>query len=320
MPPILSIFFDVCLPILVAIALGWGLDRIFGFDLKTLVKLNIYLFVPAFILVRLSTSPLPTHEGVIVVLFTAGVIASMGAASWIVALVRRDPPERRASLQLATMIYNCGNWGIPLMTLAFGEMGGVVQVFVLATMNLTTFSVGVFLANSGNPNRRGWLLPMLRQPSPYALLLALAIRAWGNPFLEVAAIWTPLTMLADGLVGVALITLGVQLSQTNSPVPRGDLATALIIRLLGGPLIAMGFTWVAGLQGDLAAILIIGAAAPTAVNTALLAHEFGADSKFAAAAVLYSTIGSVLVITTLLALLHAGAFFWLGPVSGAPSP
>ena len=50
----LDIFFSVCLPILVLAGLGWGLDRLYDLDLKSLVKLNIYPFVPAFILTRLS--------------------------------------------------------------------------------------------------------------------------------------------------------------------------------------------------------------------------------------------------------------------------
>jgi malate permease and related proteins len=48
----------------------------------------------------------------------------------------------------------------------------------------------------------------------------------------------------------------------------------------------------------------VSASFPTAVNTALLAHEFNADSQFAAAAVFYSTLLSMLTVTLLIALLH----------------
>ena len=309
-PMLLQIFVDVCLPILVLIGLGWGLDRLFDLDLKTLVKLNLYLFVPAFILVRLSTSNLSGAIGLKVVAFTLSVIFSMGAISWVVCLIRRQPPAERYSMKLSTMIYNCGNWGIPLMTLAFSELGAVVQVFVLATMNMTSFSLGVFLANAGSSERKGWFLPVLKQPSPYAILIALALRATGNPLAGIAFIWTPLNYLADGLVAFALITLGVQLAKTRPPAPRGNLGIALVIRLIGGPLVAMGLTWLFGFRGEIAAILIVGAAAPTAVNAALLAHEFKGDSRFAAAAVLYSTLTAGIIITGLLAILRAGWIPW----------
>lgn len=308
-----DIFVSVCLPILLLAGLGWGLDRIFRLDLKTLVKLNIYLFVPSFILVRLSSSSLEGEKGAAVIGFTVCVILSMGAISWIVSRIRGTERSERYSIKLSTMIYNSGNWGIPLMTLAFSELGGVVQVFVLATMNLTSFSLGIILANAGSRERKGWLLPILKQPSPWAIAIALTLRAHDNPLEDVVFLWTPLTYLAHALVAFALITLGVQLSQTKPPHPRGSLSYALAIRLLGGPLAAMALTWVFGFRGELAAILIVGAAAPTAVNTALLAHEFKADSQFAAAAVFYSTLAASLVVTALLAILRAGWIPWAIP-------
>jgi predicted permease len=308
-----QIFIDVALPILALVGLGWGLDRLFGLELKTLVKLNLYLFVPAFILVRLSTSDLAGAVGLKVVAFTLCVLASMGAMSWIVCALRRQPPGQRYAMKLGTMIYNCGNWGIPLMTLAFSGLGPVVQVFVLATMNLTSFSVGVFLANAGSSERKGWFVPVLKQPSPYAIALAILLRATGNPLEEVVFVWTPLNYLADGLVGFALLTLGVQLSQTRPPAPVGNLGIALCIRLVCGPLVAIGLTWIFGFRGEIAAILILGAAGPTAVNTALLAHEFKADERFASAMVLYSTLLAAIVVTLLLGALRAGWIPWATP-------
>ena len=313
MPGIFAIFLNVCLPLLVVILLGWFLDRKFDFDLRTLVKLNIYLFVPAFILVRLSTSTLPGKTGLFVMFFTASVIVSMGVISTVVSFFQKYSAAERAGLQLGTMIYNSGNWGIPLMTLAFPDEGGVIQVFVLATMNITNFTLGVFLANSSREEKSTkWskLLPILKQPSIYAIALAILLRIFGNPLEDQIYIWKPLTWMADALVGFALLTLGVQLSKTKPPKPAGRLGWALGIRLLGGPLAAIGLTWIFGVTGTLAAILILGAASPTAVNTALLAHEFGADSRFAASAVYYSTIAATVVVTLLLAILHLGAIPW----------
>jgi hypothetical protein len=125
MPVFLDIFFSVCLPILVLAGLGWGLDRLYDLDLKSLVKLNIYLFVPAFILTRLSSSDLGGKLGLSIVGFTVCIIFSMGALSWLVCKLRKQNPVDCYSMQLATMIYNSGNWGIPLMTLAFSQYGGV---------------------------------------------------------------------------------------------------------------------------------------------------------------------------------------------------
>jgi predicted permease len=50
--------------------------------------------------------------------------------------------------------------------------------------------------------------------------------------------------------------------------------------------------------------MVVSSSFPTAVNTALIAHEFQADSQFAAAAVFYSTLFSMVTVTVLIALLH----------------
>ena len=42
MPQFFHLFTDICLPIFVAIGLGWALDRRFRLHLESLVKLNIY--------------------------------------------------------------------------------------------------------------------------------------------------------------------------------------------------------------------------------------------------------------------------------------
>ena len=73
---------------------------------------------------------------------------------------------------------------------------------------------------------------------------------------------------------------------------------------------AIALTWLFGISGEVAAILILGAAAPTAVNTALIAHEYEADSEFAAAVVFYSTLSAAIVVAVLLAVLRAGVIPW----------
>ncbi len=304
-----EIFRDVCLPIILLVGVGWGMDRKFDLKLDTLVKLNIYLFVPSFIFVRVSSSELPQAMGGKVVIFTLCVLAVMYFMSALVSGLRQETSQQRMGLQLSTMFYNSGNWGIPLMALAFPEVGPVIQVFVLMTMNISTFSIGIFLASAqgdqaGQQGRWKRFLPMLRQPSIYAILLALLMRSMDNPLEDVTFIWKPMVYLSGALVAFALITLGVQLSKTRPPKIESRLAWALGIRLLGGPAAAFLLTRLFGFDAAISAVLIVGAASPAAVNTALLAHEFKADSRFAAAAVFYSTLLAGIVVTLLIFVLR----------------
>jgi predicted permease len=103
---------------------------------------------------------------------------------------------------------------------------------------------------------------------------------------------------------VALVTLGVQLSQSEVRQSFSRIGWALGLRLAGGPLIALALVGLFGFTGETARVMILSSGFPTAVNTALLAHEFESDSAFAAAAVFYSTLASMITVTVLIAALQ----------------
>ncbi len=300
-----SVFTQVLLPILVLFGLGWLLDRRARLDLSTLVKLNIYLFVPAFMFVHVVDSQMSGREAARVMGFTATIIASMGVLSALVGRWKNYEPGQTRALQLATMFYNSGNYGLPLMALAFPGAGPALQVFIVLTQNISTFTVGLLLASS--THHRGWrlALPMLRQVSLWAIGAAFFVRWWHLPVQEVRWIWVPLSYISDSLVAFALITLGVQLSQTRAGQSISRLGWALGLRLLIAPLLAFALIPIFGFKGEDATIMIVSSSFPTAVNTALIAHEFKADAPFAAAAVFYTTLCSMLTVTALIALLRA---------------
>ena len=233
-----SVFFHVLLPILVLMGFGWLIDRSGQLDLRTLVKLNIYLFVPAFIFVHVVDSNLSGLAAARIMGFTACIIASMYLLSALVGRWKRYDPGQTRALQLATMFYNSGNYGIPLMALAYPDLGLVLQVFIVLTQNISTFTVGLALAAS--THRSGWrlALPMLRQISLWAVTSAVLVRLFHLPVQQVRWLWVPLHYISDALVAFALVTLGVQLSQARVRQNPARLGWALGLRLLVAPLIA----------------------------------------------------------------------------------
>jgi predicted permease len=298
-----SLFLNVCAPIFMIVAGGWLLDRKFRLHLESMVKLNIYLMVPAFIFTHVVGTELAGPEAFRIVTFTLATIAIMFAGSWAAALVFDMPAGQRRSLSLATMFYNCGNYGLPLVTLAFGHHAAAVQIYVLATMNIATYTIGLFLAQAdggGAGAHRQALARVLRQPTIHALLAAILCKSLALPVREIVWIWQPLELLQSCLIGFALLTLGVQMSQTKPAPFRAPLWSAMVLRLLIGPLAAIPLVISLGFGRETAAALILAAAVPTAVNTALLAHEFGGDVPFSTSAVYYSTLLSMLTTTGVL--------------------
>ena len=299
------IFTQVLLPILVLIGLGWILDRQWQLSLATLVRLNIYLVVPAFIFYEVVHSSLSAGMAGQVMLFTLCIMAGMFVLSALIARACGYSAAVRRGLQLTTMFYNSGNYGVPLMTLAYPVLGPVLQVFVVLTQNISTFTVGLWLA-SAQGRAAGWraLLPMLRQVSLWAVAVALLVRWLHLPVQTWRWLWVPVEYLHSALVGVALVTLGVQLAQAKPVAHLPQVRWALGLRLVAAPLLAAVLIPLFPFQGETARIMILSAGFPTAVNVALLVHEFEGDSHFAATVVFYSTVLSLVTVTLLIAWLR----------------
>lgn len=304
---LLEVFAQVCLPAFALIGIGWAMDRRLGLHLESLVKLNLQVFVPAFIFVQLVESPVPGALAARVFFFTLAMIFLMLVLSSAWALLRRWPAPERRALQLAAMFQNAGNFGIPIMALAYPGEGPAIEVFVIAAVNFSTFTAGVFIASSGHPSRRGWrrLLPVLRQMSFWAILCAFAVRQFPIPLTEWNAVWVPLVYLKQGLVAVALVTLGVQLSKTRiASAPAGKVAVALVLRLVIAPALALVLAGLFDFEGQLAAMMILTTTFPTAVNTALIAQDFQNAPGYAATVVFFSTLAGAATVTIAVALLR----------------
>ncbi len=301
-----DLFLNVCAPIFLIVGTGWLLDRKFKLHLESMVKLNIYLMVPAFIFTRVLSTELAGGEAVKIVGFTLCIICTMFLGSLLAGRIFGMHQKQRQSLSLATMFYNCGNYGLPLVTLAFGHQAAAVQIYVLATMNVSTYTIGLFLAQSHGEtvrSHRKALTKVLRQPTLYALMLGVLCKTFSVPVKSITWLWEPLDLIQAGLIGFALITLGVQMSQTKPAPFRAPLWSAILLRLLIAPALALPLTFAFGFSRDVSASLILAAAAPTAVNTALLAHEFGGDVSFSTSAVYYSTLISLVTTTVLVYIL-----------------
>ena len=323
----LDIFVRVILPILLLMGLGVLLQRGLGLDMTTLARLNIWLFVPAFIFVRVYDSRL-----------------TLGAIGWISAIVLatlaltgflifgglravRAPASTVGPVILAATLYNAGNFGIPVAELLYVEgrpplfpgmlsnaEGPQVQGILVMLSNLTIWGVGYLVLAAHQSNWRQGVVSYLKLPMLYAIVAALGLREWkeaafggADPLPQ----WVrfPLDQLAAGLVPVALVTLGAQLG-TPPKGPRRPrlLLPAVSLKLAALPLVTAAVVAATNLLPWPAlhlwpwpgAQLIIAAAGPTAVNTLLLTLEVKGDAELAAGCVFWSTLCSALTVTAVI--------------------
>ena len=318
-----AILFDILAPILLLVGLGALMRRRFNVDIPTLTKLNIYLFVPAFIFHVVSQGRLSWAEMGGVMLVTALNVVTLGLVVWGIGRALRVSRKTLSAVALAVMFYNSGNYGLPLAALAFPAQdgaagaggirdGAAVQAFVVFAMNILTFTVGLTIAASAGAGH--WskgLVTLIRLPMLPTVAAALLARWWlgAQPGRELpVAIARPAEYLAAGLIPLALVTLGAQLAD-NPRWPRWrPVGLVVLLRLVYGPaqmavllygLHVIGWPpldlW--GRDGWPAASLILTAGVPTAVNTLLMVLEVGGEADLAADSVFWTTVASCVTMT-----------------------
>ncbi len=297
----MELFFSILMnniaPIFLIILLGYVIGKKFKIDIFTLTKINLYVFVPALIFVKITETTI-TKELVGALGFTLLVIVIMNFVSMGVSRIRKHSRTMASAMSNAVMFYNSGNMGLPLIMLLFDQMpqAVAVQIMVLLAQNLTTNTIGLYKANRGKMTIRQSIRQVMRMPSVYAVAVAFLCK-----FLRLdvsqAFFWPAAVFLNNGLVSIALFTLGVQLSRAKMDFKNPDVYIASFLRLFGGPLVAYLLIILFGLEGLVAHVLFVSSSVPTAVNTSLIAVEFDNEPDFASQVVLTTTLLSALTMS-----------------------
>lgn len=298
-----EVFLNVILPVVLVAALAGALDRYRPVPVEPIASLVFFLFTPALVFHSLSNTELPAAlsvriVGVAVIAFLAGYALSV---AWSTA--RRHEPSLRAGLALSVTSINAGNMGLPVTLLAFGDAGLEVAVVHFITVATLAASASVAVASMAGGSARDALIAPFRFPVLYAAAAGLAVSGFSVELpVTIAA---PAESLAGAAVPVMLVVLGLQLGRGLGG--RGDLVdtgAAAVLRLAVGPAVALGATYLLGIDGMTQRVLIVLGGMPTAVFATILATEFSARPQFVTRSVVTSTLLSVLTLTVLITLVR----------------
>jgi malate permease and related proteins len=296
------------LPLVFLIVLGFWLSKKFDMNIYTLSKINFYIYVPFFIFMQVYTTEMPT-EMIKVLLFVALLAGANTFISSLIGRLRKYDEGFKNAFVNSIAFYNSGNIGIPLITLVFssgpflinGETPYVTlalttQVVVLIVQNISTNTIGFFNAGKGSMHWKESVTSILKMPTIYAIPTAFILKAL--PFnLQEFPLWPAFEYVKEGLISMALITLGIQLSKTKFSIKNKDVYISSFVRLIGGPVFAFVLIQLLGITGIPAQALMISSSLPTAVNTALIAVERNNYPDFASQAVMTATLLSAFTIT-----------------------
>jgi predicted permease len=286
---VVEVFYRVILPIFLIIGAGSLMD--------------FYVFVPALAFVSLLKAEIAGATALQVAIF-AVIHAFVLYFLCRLAVARWQSRETNMVLILGTMFFNCGNYGFPLVAIAFGESYLSVAAVILMVQNLLSFTFGVWLFEKEARRGARVVIGLLKIPVVYAVSIPFLMR-WLDVEL-IGPIQRSLDYLSDGLIPVALLTLGAQLSRSVGAKNILPILTLSGLRLAVSPLIAAGILLAPFFQfsGADTAVLVVMAGLPVAVNVYILASQYGKGEALASQSVFWTTLLSAVTVSILLTLHH----------------
>lgn len=306
---VISAFAEVLLPVMVVVTCGFLLRRTFPLDPRTLNRLSLYVLSPILVFVSLLRTEVASGEALRLSAQMLCVMASSLALAFVTAAAFRLSRPKRSGVLLTTTFMNSGNYGLSVTRFAFGEAGFQYAVIGYLTQAICSQTLAIYLASAGTRTRLDALRQVFRVPLIYALAVALVLRALGIQLDEsegmlAHGLYGGLRLVADAALPTLLIILGTQLTERPAVTEARILATTVCIRLLISIPIAFGAGILLGLQGLPLYVGTIQAAMPTAVNMVVIAVEFDAWPEFVSNGVLLTTLGSLISLTILIALVR----------------
>ncbi|MEY5098951.1 MAG: hypothetical protein RJA36_1670, partial [Pseudomonadota bacterium] len=283
---IISILF----PLFAITALGYAVGRRLKPDLAQANRLNIDVFVPALVFGAMAARDFRITDYLPLLLATFVLIAGSGLIGWLVARALGLQPK---TLVPPMMFNNCGNLGLPLAVLAFGDAALAPMVVMFLVSNVLQFSFGIWLLD-----RHTRLLEVWKSPTILATLAGLAVSLLG------IELWPPLLlsvkMVGDIAIPLMLFALGVRLADSRITA-LGFGVFGAMLRPLAGMLLAWAVMQLLELPGREQTLLLVFGALPPAVLNFMFAERYKQEPDKVASMVLLGNVAAVVFLPLALA-------------------
>ncbi len=280
---------EILFPVFILVVVGYLYGRRYRPNLQAVNQLMLFVFVPALVFDVMSRRNFQVMEYQWLALAGVIVVLGSGIIAWPAGRALGYP--QRAFLP-TMMFNNCGNLGLPLALLAFGDKGLEGAVILFLVSNLLHFTLGTWIFG-GIISWKGLVL----NPVNIATVAGLGVN-----FLQVSLpdfILLPISMLGQIVIPFMLISLGVRmLSVKRADLGRGIMGS--VVRPLSGLVPAMAAVWLLPLDVAQVSLLILFATLPPAVLNFLFAEQYQQDPELVASLVLVGN--AMAVLTTALVL------------------
>lgn len=299
---VFSTLFEVIVPLSIPVIAGVLLVRFKGFESKQVLTPILYFMFPCMVFTTLFEAQITFVDLYKTGLFSLLNMVLLWAVAKIAGKMLRLSTQKAAGLTLVSTLTNSINYGLPLVLLAFGQAGLEKASIYVITQIILVNTVGVFFAARSNFSIRKAILSIFSYPAVYAAILAVILRAVS---LKIpSAIETGIEMVAKSYSPIVLVILGAQMAGVRKSKLDRDSQKAfwsgLAIRILLSPILAYTLLYILGVSGTLFSVLFILASMPVAVNAVIYAEEFDAAPSIVSKCILWTTLGSLIVLPFLI--------------------
>ena len=281
----------VIAPVFIIAGLGYfWVKRELPFDNATISSLVMYVGSPCLIYSALTSNAAET-----------AALGMMGISAFIVILmslifswVFLKIAGWKLTTYLPALIHpNCGNMGLPLVLLAFGQEGLALGMAYFFVNSISQYTLGMAISSGQFDIRQ-----LMKQPIIWAVIFVLTVilgdfqmPKWFN---------STTSILAGLTIPAMLIMLGTSLANLNIASLKETLTISLLRILLG---LGLGLLVIEmlSLSGIMAGIVLLQSAMPSAVFNYIFADRFNRESDKVAAVILQSTLISALSLPLLVA-------------------
>jgi malate permease and related proteins len=288
---VLERILGIILPVFSVIALGYLWGRRVKPDMAMVNRISMNVLAPALIFSALSSKAFDVREDAVLLAGSVGIVLGSGLLAWPIARLLREDPR---TFVPPMMFNNCGNMGLPLAVLTFGEAGFGPMVALFTISNLLHFTLGAWIID--HHARFGRLL---RNPMVWSTVAGFAFAIVRPPLPEWIAV--SFKLVGDGLIPLMLLSLGVRLVDIDWNDAKLGFVGGLVCPLTGLAMAAL-LAPLLGLNPMQTGLLYLFGALPPAVLNFMVAEQYRQEPGKVASIVLIGNVMSVIFIPAGLAL------------------
>lgn len=271
---------------------------------KGLIDILIDIATPAMILSSYSVQFDPNLSKSMGKTFFYSVTILVAAIFVSRLTVCRVAPEPRKILQFGLIFSNSGYMGLPLIRFVFGDASVIYASIYMIAINALTWTYGDALM-SGRPmtDKKAVLKKMFQNPALVSVCLGLILFFGKIPIPKLGL--QPIRLLADLSAPLSMLVLGQKCAEIEWKGIHRDrtLLYGLFLRLIVMPLSTIVLLKLLQVPKEIAPILFLMQALPSAILTVMLAERYELDSRFASKLTILSHIlclGTIPLLANLL--------------------